>query len=75
MVLLTDHLRVRTTHPRYRNVGQVANKLFPGCLPGHIPTNSAEFRLAVMDRCKKFKEKLGAHLQELQAVILTSPTL
>jgi hypothetical protein len=74
MVLLTDHLRAHTKHPRYRDVGQVAKKFFPGCIPEHIHTNSAEFRLAVQDRCKKFKKKLGDHLRDLLTVIFTSPT-
>ena len=75
MALLTDHLRARTKHPRDRNAAQVAKKLFPGCIPEYIPTNSAELRLTVQDRCKKFKKKLGDHLQDLQAVIFTNPTL
>ncbi len=75
MVLLTDHLRVQTTRPHSREIGQVAKKLFPGCIPQHIRANSPELRLAVQDRCKKFKKKLGNHLRYLQAVILTNPTL
>jgi hypothetical protein len=75
MVLLTDHLRAQTKRPRYSIVGQVAKKLFPGCIPERIPTSSAEFRLTVQDRCKKFKKKLGDHLHDLQAVIFTNPTL
>jgi hypothetical protein len=75
MVLLTDHLRAHTKRPRYRKVGQVAKELFPGCIPERIPTNSAEFRLTVQDRCKKYKKKLAAHMQVLQAVIFTNPTL
>jgi hypothetical protein len=74
MVLLTDHLRAQTKHPHYRDVGQVAEKLFPGCIAKHIRTNPTELRLAVQDRCKKFKKKLGDHLQVLQAVIFTNPT-
>jgi hypothetical protein len=53
----------------------VAEKLFPGCIAIHIRTNPTALRLAVQDRCKKFKKKLGALLQELQAVMLTSATL
>jgi hypothetical protein len=75
MVLLTDHLRAQTKHPRYREVGQVAEKLFPGCIAKHIRTNPTELRLAVQDRCKKFKKKLGDHMQVLQAVIFTNPIL
>jgi hypothetical protein len=75
MVLLTDHLRVQTKHPHYRDVGQVAEKLFPGCFAKHIRTDPTELRLAVQDRCKKYKKKLGAHMQVLQAVIFTNPTL
>lgn len=75
MVLLTDHLRAHTKRPCYRKVGQVAKKLFPGCIPEHIPTNSAEFRLTVQDRCKKFKQKLGDHLHDLQAVIFANSSL
>jgi hypothetical protein len=72
MVLLTDHLRAQTKRPRYKVVGQVAKKLFPGCLPERILANSAEFRLTVQDRCKKFKQKLGDHLWDLQAVIFSN---
>jgi hypothetical protein len=75
MVLLADHLRVQTKHPHYREVGQMAKKLFPGCIPEHIHANSAEFRLAVQDRCKKFKKKLGDHLRDLQSSIFPNPTL
>ncbi len=75
MVLLTDHLRVQTKHPHYREVGQVAEKLFPGCFTKRIRTHPTKLWHAVQDRCKKFKKKLGAHMQVLQAVIFTNPTL
>jgi hypothetical protein len=75
MVLLTDHLRVQTKHPRCREVGQVAEKLFPGCFAKHIRTDPTMLRLAVQDRCKKFKKKLGDHMRVLQSIILIDPTL
>jgi len=75
MVLLTDHLRAQGKGPHYRDVGQVAEKIFPGYFTKHILTDPTKLRLAVQDLCKKFKKKLGAYLRDLQAVILTSPTL
>jgi hypothetical protein len=74
MVLLTDHLRAQTKRPHSGKVGQVAEKLFPGCFAKHIRTNPNKLRPAVQDRCKKFKKDLGAHMQVLQAVIFTNPT-
>ena len=74
MVLLTDHLRAQTKYPHSREVGQVAEKLFPGCFAKHIRTDPNKLRPAVHDRCKKFKKDFGAQMQELQAVIFTNPT-
>jgi hypothetical protein len=70
MVLLSDHLRVQTKHPHYREVGQAAEKLFPGCFTKRIRTNPTNLWHVVQDRCKKFKKDLGDHLRVLQAIIL-----
>jgi hypothetical protein len=74
MVMLTDHLRAQRKRPHSGKVGQVAEKIFPGCFATHIRTDPNKLRPAVEDRCKKFKKDFGAHMQVLQAVIFTNPT-
>jgi len=75
MVLLSDHLRVQTKHPYYRKVGQVAERLFPGCFTKRIRTNPTKLWHVVQDRYKKFKKDLGDRLRDLQSVILTERIL
>jgi hypothetical protein len=62
-------------HPHYRNIGRLAVKLFRGCIAKQFRLNFTELRLAVHDSRKKFKKKLGDHLQDLEVVLLTDHTL
>jgi hypothetical protein len=56
MVLLTDHLQERTGRRRYREIGLVASHLFAGSISPGVVQNPSALRIAVQDRCKKFRK-------------------
>jgi hypothetical protein len=56
MVLLTDHLQERTGHRRYREIGLVTSHLFAGSISKGVVQKPNALRVAVQDRCKKFRQ-------------------
>jgi hypothetical protein len=72
MVLLTDHLHERTGRRRYREIGLAASQLFAGSILQGVVKDPYALRVAVQDRCKKFRKTHD--VAALRAALLATAT-